>query len=845
MFFLIGVCVAVYGFSISFAQDTGVGFRVKQILRNNLNPSVVAFELHGTFEEDDVVNVYSNDVFIKAKVLNTPDLIGTRDITVDNISVDVFTEGDNLIEARIERGGVVVERTPAFRLMVQEPPPVPTVEVLVNEEEGLVGLNITGAFRENDIVRIFLNDAEVRAKTVVFADVVNEVVRVVGIPLETFVVGENFFTASVRRGEVESARSQQSEPIVVKDPEEERQQLEMAALLQCATYDEPKEINAQEVDSYEGFGNALTIRDSVFVVGTRGEKTHIYTKTEQMADTAGTFAHSATLHDQHFKQSGSVEKSVLAQDRFTVLIGNPGSGYVEESAGAVQVFKRSADAWTLHTTIAPADLEPRESFGSVLTSDGRLLAVTASQSDDSGAVYVYTNISGRWGSPFRIVPSDTASGQEFGYSVSISGGRVVVGAPGDGPDENGAVYVYTQSSGEWAVEKIVLRNQRSHARFGNKVLLHDGMLFVGALRNDQTTGYLNTGVVYVYIRESDGWRVAQTLTPQADDVGGEFGVAIARAGNMLAIGAPRSDFGKKRAGAVYLYRQVRKGARWSFDRVLAPSGLRNGDRFGASIVFDGLRLLVGSYGSDGREQNVGVVYEYVDKLVACVSDSFSSPEQGEEVEVFLTQEQREKAESDFLGNLEKQKEVLEALASKVSSVASQLGERIRGVYDGIAKKQEGIVVYDESAVLADAQRRAAEVRGIIGPAFPRAVAVQRFSSPDKIPAPPTEETVRTRESVVRETERDVGTVVPVSNLDLRLGDVHEDVYRLQVFLNNNGYLVAEKGAGSPGNETSVFDQATDRTLRWFQLVEGLPVTGVLDKQTRGRMLSRVTTFTGK
>ena len=88
----------------------------------------------------------------------------------------------------------------------------------------------------------------------------------------------------------------------------------------------------------------------------------------------------------------------------------------------------------------------------------------------------------------------------------------------------------------------------------------------------------------------------------------------------------------------------------------------------------------------------------------------------------------------------------------------------------------------------------------------------------------------------------MGTVVPVSNKNLRLGDVDEDVYRLQVFLNNNGYRVASEGAGSAGNETSVFNEATDRALRWFQLVEGIPVTGVLDKKTRDVILTHITTF---
>ena len=40
--------------------------------------------------------------------------------------------------------------------------------------------------------------------------------------------------------------------------------------------------------------------------------------------------------------------------------------------------------------------------------------------------------------------------------------------------------------------------------------------------------------------------------------------------------------------------------------------------------------------------------------------------------------------------------------------------------------------------------------------------------------------------------------------DLQLGDAGEDVRRLQVFLNNHGFMVAEAGVGSPGRETQTF-----------------------------------------
>ena len=169
---VITICFSViYTLSISFAQSRdGNDFRITQILQNDVNRSIVAFKVFGSFRGEDVVNIYSNDVFVKAKAINTSDLIGTKEITVDNISIDVFQTGDNLIVARLERSGAEVQRTPTFRLTIQEPPEAPTITALVNREENLVGLDIEGVFEENDIVRVFLNGAEMQTRKITSID---------------------------------------------------------------------------------------------------------------------------------------------------------------------------------------------------------------------------------------------------------------------------------------------------------------------------------------------------------------------------------------------------------------------------------------------------------------------------------------------------------------------------------------------------------------------------------------------------------------------------------------------------------------------------------------------------
>ena len=67
----------------------------------------------------------------------------------------------------------------------------------------------------------------------------------------------------------------------------------------------------------------------------------------------------------------------------------------------------------------------------------------------------------------------------------------------------------------------------------------------------------------------------------------------------------------------------------------------------------------------------------------------------------------------------------------------------------------------------------------------------------------------------------------------QLYDRGEDIRSLQEFLNTHGFIIAQSGSGSPGDETSIFGLLTYRTLREFQAAHGLPSTGFFGPLTRG------------
>jgi peptidoglycan hydrolase-like protein with peptidoglycan-binding domain len=80
----------------------------------------------------------------------------------------------------------------------------------------------------------------------------------------------------------------------------------------------------------------------------------------------------------------------------------------------------------------------------------------------------------------------------------------------------------------------------------------------------------------------------------------------------------------------------------------------------------------------------------------------------------------------------------------------------------------------------------------------------------------------------------VNNVIKVNSFtkDMGIGNTGSDVKRLQVFLNSNGYIVANSGAGSKGKETEMFGNATKKALMRFQKDKGLPATGFFGPKTR-------------
>jgi hypothetical protein len=201
----------------------------------------------------------------------------------------------------------------------------------------------------------------------------------------------------------------------------------------------------------------------------------------------------------------------------------------------------------------------------VAMSETGHLVVGAPENDDmgydSGAVYLYTlnSTSNTWGDEQKIVASDGAEYDYFGSSVAMSEtGHLVVGALWDDDmgDDSGAVYLYTlnSTSNTWGDEqKIVASDGAAGDSFGYAVAMSEtGHLVVGAPYDDDKGS--SSGAVYLYTLNctSNTWGDEQKIVASDGAAGDKFGSAVAMSGTgHLLVGAPWDGDKRYGSGAVY------------------------------------------------------------------------------------------------------------------------------------------------------------------------------------------------------------------------------------------------------------------------------------------------------
>ncbi|HVV96339.1 MAG TPA: FG-GAP repeat protein [Rhodanobacteraceae bacterium] len=208
-----------------------------------------------------------------------------------------------------------------------------------------------------------------------------------------------------------------------------------------------------------------------------------------------------------------------------------------------------------------------------------------------------------WLQEQQITADDGASNAEFGVAVALHGTTAMVGAQQatiGANEDQGAVYVFDQSGGEWTQsQKLVSDDGAAFDTFGDAVVFEGDTAIVGAYAAT-VNDFPYQGAAYVFTRSNGTWTQSQKLAPDDGTDFNYFGYSLALEGDTALIGADL-------LGAVYVFR--RSDGTWTQSQKLTGSDEGPSDVFGYSVLVQGSTAFVGAYGNNGFQ---GAVYIFTE-----------------------------------------------------------------------------------------------------------------------------------------------------------------------------------------------------------------------------------------
>ncbi len=216
----------------------------------------------------------------------------------------------------------------------------------------------------------------------------------------------------------------------------------------------------------------------------------------------------------------------------------------------------------------------------------------------AGAAYL-VNI--ETGTQIRLLPVGVDGGDRFGFSVAISGDYTIVGAPYDGDFgvNTGAAYIFDSMTGALL---HTLSGGVSNTEFGEDVDIDGSLAIVGA--REANSG----GEAYLF--DAVSGNLLRVFPKQSGFGFDEFGdgVAVNEAMGVACVGAPGQYIPAvdQRIGAVHMFDTGTGGLLGT----LTPAGLTNIIDFGESLdVRDGL-VLVGAPKAPDWPVGAGAAYVF-------------------------------------------------------------------------------------------------------------------------------------------------------------------------------------------------------------------------------------------
>ncbi len=298
----------------------------------------------------------------------------------------------------------------------------------------------------------------------------------------------------------------------------------------------------------------------------------------------------------------------MKQSKIQLKIVTRNFGLLFFCATAILLFvfngKAQTTAFVQQAKLVGSDSAAQDSHGFSVAISGDTAVVGAPRNSggaglqNRGSAYVYVrNSSGAWTFQQKLVPSDGATTDQFGYSVAINGNTVAVGRYNTTTGQNrgdGKVYIFTRTGTIWTETQTLQSNDIAQGDlFGNSLAFENDTLVVGALNKTNGANFFQ-GAAYVFTRTGGAGAFAQQAKLMASDgvFADFFGYSVAVSGDSIIVGATSLAGQPNSKGKAYIF--TRSGSSWTEQQILQSSDGANGDAFGYAVGISNDTAIVGA-----------------------------------------------------------------------------------------------------------------------------------------------------------------------------------------------------------------------------------------------------------
>jgi uncharacterized protein (TIGR03437 family) len=341
------------------------------------------------------------------------------------------------------------------------------------------------------------------------------------------------------------------------------------------------ELTGADATSADNFGNAIAVNGNTALIASPTKASlrgAVYVFVRSSTD--GTWSQQAKL-TLAGAPSGTAFGEAVSLSGDTAVIG---------SSGAAYVFVRSGTTWTQQAKLIGSDTVPNDIFGFAVAMDGDTAVVTAFQAvSGRGAAYVFVRSGVNWTQQAKLTASDAAVNDLVGRAVSLSGDTVLLGASFQNRFQGGA-YVFVRSGATWTQQaKLTASDAATGDNFGFSLSVSGDTAIVGAYNKSGAEG-----TAYVFVRSNASWTQQAKLLASDAKPSAVFGIAVSLDGNLAVVGAN----GAGGRGAAYVF--ARSGAAWTeYMKLTAADAVVV--TFGHAVSISGGTVIIGAPARSGGE----------------------------------------------------------------------------------------------------------------------------------------------------------------------------------------------------------------------------------------------------